>query len=138
MNAENVDFLVKLIIAAICGLGIGLERALRGKPAGVGTQILVIAGAMIFTYLSQQTTGDPTRIAAQIVTGIGFLGAGIILRSHDNDHIMNVTTAATIWYGAAVGMLIGFGQYFMAIVATLFVLLVIHLPHLRQSDIAKK
>src|SRR5512133_3314093 len=97
------------------------ERESRGKPAGISTHCFVIGGSMIFTYLSAHV--DPnssSRIAAQLVSGIGFLGAGIILKSEADERITNLTTAAAIWFAASIGMAIGFNFYFMAIVAIAF------------------
>lgn len=137
IGTTELNFLIALGISLVCGILIGGERELRGKPAGLSTQTLVITGSMIFAFLSpilQQ--GDPTRIAAQIVSGIGFLGAGIILKSNFSDgKLLNVTTAATVWYSAAVGIAIGFEFYFIAIVASLYAVVVSSLPrHLNTRD----
>lgn len=130
---KNVEFLVDIAIALLCGLLIGGERELKKKPAGVSTQTLVIGASMIFTFMSQAVvSGDKTRIAAQIVSGIGFLGAGLIIRSNKSDQLKNVTTAASIWYSASIGMAIGFGFYFMAIVGALYAVLISRIP--RISD----
>src|SRR5690606_11812825 len=92
---RELQFLLCLVFSLICGLLVGLERELRRKPAGISTQTLVITGAMMFTYLSSVIDGgDPNRIAAQVVSGIGFLGAGIILKSESRKKVTNVTTAA--------------------------------------------
>lgn len=133
----EVRFVINLGIALLCGLVIGIERELRGKPAGLSTQTLVISASMLFTMLSQIFAGsgdsDPTRIAAQIVTGIGFLGAGIIMKSEGKGWIVNVTTAASVWYAASIGMAIGFDFHFVAVVAALYAVLVSRLPHLRKK-----
>lgn len=124
-------FLINLVVAFVCGLIIGGEREFRHKPAGISTQTLVISGSMIFSFLSQNLgAGDPSRIAAQIVSGIGFLGAGIILRSSKDDSISNVTTAASIWFSASVGMAIGFNFTTIAILAALYAALVSSVPKL--------
>ena len=97
------------------------------------THCFVIAGSMIFTYLSAQV--DPTstsRIAAQLVTGIGFLGAGIILKSESDQRITNLTTAAAIWFAGSIGMAIGFNFYFMAVIAIAFAVLVPRIPHISK------
>ena len=111
----DADHVVRLLAALILGGLIGLERELRDKPAGLRTIILICVGACLFTILSQ-IVGSPdwnsTRIAAQIVTGIGFLGAGVILRARGG--VYGLTTAATIWAVAAVGMAAGFGQLALA------------------------
>lgn len=98
---------------------IGLERESRGKDAGIGTHIMVIAGSALFTFLSSVV--DPaskSRIAAQIVTGIGFLGAGLILKDKTSK-VLNLTTAASIWFAGAIGMAIGFEFYFISVASAL-------------------
>ena len=124
----SLDNLVRVIMAMIFGGIIGLERELRDKPAGFRTIILICLGACIFTILSQVIGGpdrNNTRIAAQIVTGIGFLGAGAILR--DRGSVFGLTTAATIWAVAAIGMSTGFAQYGLAIIGTVSILVALFL-----------
>lgn len=109
--------------AFLCGGLIGLERQLRGKPVGVRTSILVCLGTVIFIHLSIMAvgeTGDPSRVLGQVVTGIGFLGAGVMISR--NGTLYGVTTAAVIWMLAALGCLIGFGQFLTAIIVTLIIL----------------
>src|SRR3982751_1773038 len=121
-----VDLLLRLFLAAVLGAAIGAERELRQKAAGLRTNILIALGSAVFTIVSlelAQVGGTPDRIAAQIVTGIGFLGAGSILRSGRSVHGM--TTAATIWVNAAIGMAAGAGEFAMASLATLITLLVL-------------
>jgi putative Mg2+ transporter-C (MgtC) family protein len=133
LRGFEVDFLIGIAISLTAGFVIGAERESRGKPAGISTNSFVIAGSMIFTYLSAQI--DPTstsRIAAQLVTGIGFLGAGIILKSESDERITNLTTAASIWFAASIGMAIGFKFYFIAIVAIAFAVLVPRIPHISK------
>lgn len=133
-SATEIQFLIALAVALVCGILVGGERELRKKPAGVSTHTLVISGAMLFAFLSHVIdAGDPTRIAAQIVTGIGFLGAGIILKSDSGKKITNVTTAASIWYSAAIGMAIGFGFYFIAIAAAIYAVIIARLPHVDKK-----
>src|SRR5436189_5833753 len=96
---------LRLLLAAGLGAAIGLEREYRQKPAGLRTNILIAVGSALFTIMSLAMTGrdgDPGRIAAQVVTGIGFLGGGAIMRNRDTVHGM--TTAATIWVNAAIGL----------------------------------
>lgn len=127
----ELAFLVRLGAAFIAGVLIGLEREQRGKPAGISTHCFVIGGSALFALISMSLGGsDPARVAAQIVTGVGFLGAGIILKS-DAGTVVNLTTAASIWFSAAIGMSIGFGLYGIALVATLFSMLVPRLPRIR-------
>src|SRR3954447_4231685 len=100
-----VDYVWRLLLAAGLGAAIGLEREYRQKPAGLRTNILIAVGAALFTtvsLLAARQGGSPDRIAAQIVTGVGFLGGGAILRGGATVHGM--TTAATIWVNAAIGM----------------------------------
>ena len=121
-----IEFMLRLLLAAGLGAAIGIERELRRKPAGLRTNILIALGSALFTTVSIQfalVSGTPDRVAAQIVTGVGFLGAGAILRSGRNVHGM--TTAATIWVNAAVGMAAGAGEYAMASVATAITLVVL-------------
>jgi len=130
LEPETAVFIIDLFIAIALGTLIGGERELRGKDAGISTHSLVICGAMLFTYMSM--TVDPaseSRIAAQIVTGIGFLGAGLILK--DGSSVKNLTTAASIWFAGAIGMAIGFGFYQIAIIAALASVFIPRLPHVR-------
>jgi putative Mg2+ transporter-C (MgtC) family protein len=133
----QLDFLIDLGLSLLAGFLIGAERESRGKPAGISTHCLVIAGTMMFTYISAQVDPNSTsRIAAQIVTGIGFLGAGMILKSESTEKITNLTTAAAVWFAAAIGMAIGFNFYFMALVAIAFAVLVpriLHISKLKES-----
>jgi putative Mg2+ transporter-C (MgtC) family protein len=133
----ELRFLVDIGIALAAGFAIGAERESRNKPAGISTHCLVIGGAAIFTFLSSMV--DPnssSRIAAQIISGIGFLGAGIILKSEMEKRITNLTTAAAIWFAASIGMAIGYEYYFLAAVATAFAVGVPRIPHI--SKLIKK
>ena len=133
----EIQFMIDIGIAIAAGFAIGAERESRKKPAGISTHCLVIGGAMIFTFLSALV--DPnssSRIAAQVISGIGFLGAGIILKSEVDMKITNLTTAAAIWYAAAIGMAIGYEYYFLAAVATAFAVGVPRIPHI--SKLVKK
>ncbi len=115
--------MVRIVVAVILGGLIGLERELRDKPVGFRTIVLICVGACVFTILSQVVGGadqDSTRIAAQIVTGIGFLGAGAILR--DRANVLGLTTAATIWAVASIGMAVGFGHLPLAVLGTVVIL----------------
>jgi putative Mg2+ transporter-C (MgtC) family protein len=120
-----IDLTLRLLLAAGLGAVMGLERELRHKPAGLRTNILIGLGSALFTTMSIQigAGGTPDRIASQIVTGIGFLGAGAILRSGGSIHGM--TTAATIWVNAAVGIAAGAGEYLMATIATAITIVVL-------------
>jgi len=116
--------LLRLLLAVAFGGVVGLEREFRDKPAGFRTIVLICVGACVFTIVSQRIGGpdqDHTRIAAQIVSGIGFLGAGAIIR--DRASVVGLTTAATIWAVAAIGTALGFGELGLAAVGTLIILL---------------
>ena len=129
----QLDFLIDIIIALAAGFVIGAERESRGKPAGISTNSLVIGGAMLFTYLSAAVDPNSTsRIAAQVVSGIGFLGAGMILKGEIDKKITNLTTAASVWYSAAIGMAIGFNFYIIALAAVIFAVLVPRIPHITK------
>ena len=129
----QLDFLIDLGLSLLAGFLIGAERESRGKPAGISTHCLVIGGTMMFTYISAQVDPNSTsRIAAQGVSGIGFLGAGMILKSESTEKITNLTTAAAVWFAAAIGMAIGFNFYFMALVAIAFAVLVPRIPHISK------
>lgn len=123
----ELEFLMALALSIVLGFAIGIERETRHKAAGVSTHILVVSGAMLFTFVSSVIDPSaPTQIAAQIVTGIGFLGAGLILKDGTNIH--NLTTAASIWFAAAVGMAIGFGLYGIAIIAGIIGIFIPRIP----------
>jgi putative Mg2+ transporter-C (MgtC) family protein len=122
----NVEDIVKIILAVVIGGIIGAERERHNKAAGLRTMILISIGSTLFTIFSLKMTGeanDPTRIASNIVVGIGFLGAGVILR--EGGRITGLTTAATIWLTAALGMGIGAGQYILVAFAALLVTIVL-------------
>jgi len=111
----TLDVVLRLLVAAGLGAAIGVEREYRQKPAGLRTNVLIAVGSALLTMVSIDMGsggGTPDRIAAQIVTGIGFLGGGAILRSGNSIHGM--TTAATIWVNAAIGMAAGSGRFAMA------------------------
>ncbi|MBU0639644.1 MAG: MgtC/SapB family protein [Planctomycetes bacterium] len=120
MPIELVD-IGRLFAAVVCGAIVGFERELHDKPAGFRTNIMICLGAALFTLLSIRTAeaggfSDRTRIAAQVVTGVGFLGAGAIIQFRGN--VIGLTTAATIWTVASVGMALGAGEFVLGFVAT--------------------
>ncbi|MDR3679281.1 MAG: MgtC/SapB family protein [Flavipsychrobacter sp.] len=120
-----LDLFEKICIALVLGGAIGIERELRTKSAGFRTMMLICIGSTIFTTFSQVLGVDisPDRIASNIVVGVGFLGAGVIFKADDKVH--GITTAATIWIAAALGMIVGAGFYGMATVACLMVLIIL-------------
>lgn len=129
----ELEFIGGMILALAIGYAIGAERESRGKDAGISTHIMVIAGSMLFTLLSLVVDPESkTRIAAQIVSGIGFLGAGIILKEGAN--VKNLTTAASLWFAGAIGMAIGFGFYIVAALAGIASLLIPRIRHSRAFN----
>jgi putative Mg2+ transporter-C (MgtC) family protein len=121
-----IDLTLRLLAAAGLGAAIGLEREYRHKPAGLRTNILIALGSALFTIVSLHLVGaggTADRVAAQIVTGVGFLGGGAILRHGDN--VQGMTTAATIWVNAAIGMAAGAGALGLATGATVVTLVVL-------------
>jgi putative Mg2+ transporter-C (MgtC) family protein len=124
----ELDTLGRLLLAAGLGAILGAEREMRQRAAGFRTNTLIALGSAAFTLVSIQLAeadgGDPTRIPSQIVTGIGFLGGGAILRGGQGD-IRGLTTAATVWVNAAIGMAAGAGFYALAITSTLVTLFVL-------------
>jgi putative Mg2+ transporter-C (MgtC) family protein len=118
--------MTRLLLAAGLSAVLGLEREFHQKPAGLRTNILIGIGSALFTILSllfgQASMGSTDRIAAQILTGIGFLGAGAVLRG---THVHGLTTAATIWVNAAIGMAVGVGLTSVAVATTAMTLLVL-------------
>ena len=127
----NQEMVIRIVIAAFLGAVIGYERARAKKPAGIRTHLLVCMGAALFTTVSIwgfAGNADPSRIAAGVVVGVGFLGAGTILRQERG--VAGLTTAATIWAVAAVGVAIGAGLYVVGAVAAAMVPLALRfLPH---------
>jgi putative Mg2+ transporter-C (MgtC) family protein len=114
----STEDLVKILLAIFAGGAIGLEREFRDKAAGFRTLIFISAGAALFTIFSIRigADGDPGRIAAALVTGVGFLGAGVIMR--ESGKVIGLTTAATIWFIAALGMGFGAGEYALSLLMT--------------------
>ena len=120
LTQAQVDTAIRLVVAAAAGMAIGIERERREQAAGLRTHMLVAVGACLFTIVSAYgfegvdagglVATDPSRVAAQIVTGIGFLGAGAILR--EGLSVRGLTTAASLWVVAAIGMAVGLGMFF--------------------------
>lgn len=129
------EMLLKVAVSVLLGSIIGLEREYRGKSAGFRTIILITTGAALFTMLSQLIgKGEADRIASNIVTGIGFLGAGVIFRDHKA--VSGLTTAASVWAAAAIGMAVGAGYYFLAAAGCgiILVVLLLFLPVQNKID----
>ena len=122
MNIPTDVMITRLIVALFIGAVIGIEREIRNSPAGLRTISLVTLGSTLFTLASIEFAGpgvDVSRIAAQIVVGIGFLGAGVIFKLEDKVH--GLTTAACLWVAAAIGLFVGIGAYTFSFVAALLV-----------------
>ena len=129
--AIEIEMVLRLLLAAALGASIGYQRERAAKPAGLRTHILICTGAALFTIASLYGFGaiaDPARVAAGIVAGIGFLGAGAIIRRGEGV-VEGLTTAATIWLVAAIGLAAGAGLYLVSAVATIIALIILFLPH---------
>ncbi|EST52032.1 methyltransferase [Brevibacillus panacihumi W25] len=153
----DLDFLLKLGVALFLGLLIGVDRQLKHKPLGVKTSMVISVASCLITIVSIQsvprfsmpsgTNMDAMRLAAQIVSGVGFLGAGVILR-RSNDVISGLTTASMVWAASGLGIAVGAGFYFEAVSATLLIILAINVfplilrwlgpSSLRQRDLSLK
>ena len=135
----QLDLALRLTVGLVLGAIIGFERELHRQPAGFRTHSLVSLGAALFTVVSafgfSGDMVDPTRIAAQIVSGIGFIGAGTILQYRG--HIRGLTTAASLWSVAAIGTAAGAGLYVVAIVGTLLILIILSILD-RVEDLARR
>ena len=126
----EIEMILRLLLAAALGAIIGYQRERAGKPAGLRTHILICVGAALFTVASIYgfgTTGDAARVAAGVVAGVGFLGAGAIIRGGEGI-VAGLTTATTIWAVAAIGLAAGAGLYLVSAVTAVIVLIVLFLP----------
>lgn len=142
MTDHIITFTIRLIVAMILGGIVGLEREYRAKDAGFRTHFLVAIGSALFTLISMygfaDGVKDTSRVAAQVVSGIGFLGAGIIV--FQRNVIRGLTTAAGLWVTAAIGMACGVGQFYMAVLVTLLILIGLEvlnrfIPHIGSSSV---
>ena len=137
---SDLELIERIALAAFLGGLLGLEREWRNKSAGLRTNILIALGSAMFTLMSIQlargSPADQTRIAAQIVTGIGFLGAGAIMRTGMD--IQGLTTAATIWVNASIGIAVGGGAYRVAIISTAVTLVALVLLDPMERIIARR
>jgi len=127
----ELEMVLRLLMATALGAIIGYQRERAGKPAGLRTVVLVCVGAAVFTMASIYGFGavaDPSRVAAGIVVGIGFLGAGAIIRQQGGA-VEGLTTAATIWVAAGIGLAAGAGLYLISAIAAVIILIVLFLPH---------
>jgi len=137
IDMGEVEVIIRLLIAVSLGAIIGFEREIEHKPAGLRTHIFVCMGSCLFTIASfyllrEESVGlfDATRIAAGIVTGISFIGAGSIIATKGN--VMGITTAASLWVTAAIGLLVGFGSYILPITATVLTFIILRLGRIKK------
>lgn len=138
VNSESIQYnqeIFKILLSAAIGCLVGLEREIRRKPAGFRTLAIISVGATIFTICSYKLgfPGNQDRIAANIITGVGFLGAGVIYRNGFS--VSGITTAATIWIAAALGMLIGIGEYGLTILSLVTSLIILSVMEYLQDYI---
>ncbi len=127
----ELTIVLRLLMAAALGAAIGYQRERAGKPAGLRTHILICLGAALFTVASIYGFGpasDPSRVAAGVLVGVGFLGAGVIMRTGEGI-VAGLTTATTMWAVAGIGLASGAGLYVASAVATVLMLIVLYLPH---------
>lgn len=134
----EVEMLIRILLSALLGAIIGFERQLSERPAGLRTHMLVSIGATIFTMLS--ITGfpgaDPARVASYVVMGIGFIGAGTVLQTKDK--VVGLTTAASLWLMASIGMLVGTGFYLLAVITTVLVFVILSMRIIKYKFLSTK
>ena len=130
-----LEMTLRFLLAVALGAGIGFQRERAGKTAGLRTHILVSSGAAIFTLASiygfSGTVVDISRVAAGVVVGVGFIGAGVIFRGRQEEEVAGLTTAATIWVTAAIGLAAGAGMYLISVIATAIITGILMLPKIR-------
>ena len=130
-----LEAILRFLLAVALGAGIGYQRERSGKAAGMRTIILVSAGAALFTLVSvygfDAEGVDISRVAAGVVVGVGFIGAGVIFRGRQEEEVAGLTTAATIWVAAAIGLAAGAGMYLPSVIATAVILVILLLPKIR-------
>ncbi|MDD5700793.1 MAG: MgtC/SapB family protein [Dehalococcoidales bacterium] len=130
----ELEMSLRLLLAAALGAAIGIQREIIGKPAGLRTHMLIAIGAAMFTVISIYGffgAVDPSRVAAGVVAGVGFLGAGAIIFRSQEGYVTGLTTAATIWVTAGIGMAAGSGLYIASAVVTALALAVLFIPHIK-------
>lgn len=130
-----LEAILRFLLAVALGAGIGYQRERAGKAAGMRTLILVSAGAALFTLVSiygfDAEGVDISRVAAGVVVGVGFIGAGVIFRGRQEEEVAGLTTAATIWIAAAIGLAAGVGMYLLSVIAAAVILIILLLPKIR-------
>jgi putative Mg2+ transporter-C (MgtC) family protein len=133
MNTQ-LEIILRLLLAAALGAGVGFQRERSNKPAGLRTHTLICLGSALFTIVSIYGFGDgvdPSRVAAGVVAGIGFLGAGVIFRGMRGDHVMGLTTAASVWTTAAIGLAAGVGMYLVSVMIAVITVAVLMIPKVK-------
>ena len=132
--STELELILRLILATILGAGIGLQRELAGKAAGMRTHILICLGCALFTVVSTEgflgADFDPSRVASGVVAGMGFLGAGVIIRGQQGI-VAGLTTAASIWAVGAIGLAAGAGLYLISAAAAAIAAIILALPKIR-------
>jgi len=128
----EIHCLIIFALAVLAGAVIGGEREKKGKEGGIRTHTFVITGAALITLVATAATPhDPGKIVGTIISGIGFLGAGMIMKN--DTKVSNLTSAAEIWYSAAIGMTLGFKYYLIALLALLFAAIIVRMPNFQKS-----
>jgi len=125
------EIILRFLLATALGAGVGYQRERDGKAAGLRTHILISSGSALFTIVSIfgfVGAGDPSRVAASVVAGIGFIGAGVIFRGSHNEGVAGLTTAASIWATAAIGLAAGAGLYLISVIATAVTVGILMIP----------
>lgn len=136
LSGLNLEMIARLLLAVALGGLIGFEREITRRPAGLRTHMLVSLGSALFTIISITFAQDPARIAAAIVTGIGFLGAGSIIALRG--HVQGITTAASIWVVASVGLGVGVGEYALSIIGAVLVFAILQIKRVEEKFIPRK
>ncbi|HEQ78631.1 MAG TPA: MgtC/SapB family protein [Euryarchaeota archaeon] len=144
IESSVIDALIKVLIAFLLGAVLGIEREMRKHPAGLRTHVLVTVGSTAFTLVGFEiyhqlvgtTMVDPGRVIQGVITGIGFLGGGAILK--DRGHVKGLTTAAAIWIASAVGVLIGTNMFILAVTITVLAIIILSVMHKLELSVKKK
>lgn len=127
----EIEPIIRLLVSVILGLMIGIEREAAHRPAGLRTHALVSLGACLFTLISASYFSmDPARVAASVAVGVGFIGAGCIIGS--GKHVQGITTAASLWVVAAIGLTVGTGNYLIGLVTTILVILILQIKKVEK------
>ncbi|MFH1429183.1 MAG: MgtC/SapB family protein [Candidatus Margulisiibacteriota bacterium] len=141
LNMCDLTIVGRLLLAGLLGGIIGAERETKGKPGGLRTNMLIALGSALFVQVAMfcvasYNVGDPTRVIGQVITGIGFLGAGAIIQAGHS--VRGMTSAATIWIMAGIGMAVGIGDYFAAVIATILILIILRVMNIVEKRVGIK